>query len=127
MLPPACGTVAGAVFAIDTSEVAATPGCVVVAVALSFAVLSLGVPATVAVLVKVRGLVVVLAGTDTTIVTVAELAPAASVPRLQVTVVVPVQLPCDGVAETSVTPAGSGSVTVTFVAAVFPVWEAVIV
>src|SRR5262245_54254050 len=126
MFPPACGTVAGADLAIETSEVAATPACVVVAVALLFPALSSGVPATVAVLVNVRLLVVLLAGTETTIETVAELLPAASVPRLQVTVVVPEQVPCDGVADTSVTPAGSGSLTVTLVAAVLPVCEAVI-
>jgi len=41
------------------------------------------------------------------------LAPFASVPRLQVTVVVPVQVPWLGVAETNVRPAGSTSVNVT--------------
>ena len=61
-----------------------------------------------------------------TIVTVAELVPAARVPRLQVTVVVPEQLPCDDVAETNVVPDGSVSVTVTPVAAVLPVCETVI-
>ena len=81
---------------------------------------------TEAVFVNVIVLVVVLAGTETTIETVAELFPAASVPRLQLTVVVPVQVPCDAVADTNVTPAGSVSVTVTFVAAVFPVCDAVI-
>jgi hypothetical protein len=40
-------------------------------------------------------------------------APLASVPRLQVTVVVPVQVPWLGVADTKVRPAGSTSVTVT--------------
>lgn len=44
------------------------------------------------------------------------LAPLASVPRLQVTLVVPVQLPCDGVALTNCRPAGRTSVTTTFVA-----------
>jgi hypothetical protein len=48
----------------------------------------------------------------TTIVTVA-LPPLLMVPRLQETVLVPVQLPWLGVAETYVAPAGSVSVTVT--------------
>src|SRR5215831_18121025 len=121
MLPPACGTVAGAVFVIDTSEVAATPACVVVAVALSLPVLSFGVPVIEAVFVNVSVAVVVFAGTETTIETVAELVPAARVPRLQVTVAVPVQVPCEAVEETNVVPAGIGSVTVTPVAAVLPV------
>src|SRR5262245_10276902 len=121
MFPPACGTDDGAVFAIDTSEVAATPACVVVAVAESFPVLSLGVPVIDAVFVNVNVPVVLLAGTETTIETVAELFPAASVPRLHVTVPdACVHVPCDGVAETNVTPAGNVSVTVTPVAAVLP-------
>ena len=53
----------------------------------------------------------------TTIVTVA-VAPFASDPSVQVTVVVPVQLPKDGVAETKVTVPGSVSVTVTLAAGV---------
>ena len=44
----------------------------------------------------------------------------AIVPSVQVTVVVPLQLPCVGVAETKVVPAGMMSVTVTFAAAVGP-------
>ena len=111
----------------ETSEVAATPACVVEAEALSFPVLSLGVPVIEAVFVNVSVLVLVFAGTETTIETVAELAPAANVPNEQVTVAVPVHVPCDAVADTNVTPAGSVSETVTPVAAVFPVWEAVIV
>ena len=126
MFPPACGTVAGAVFVIDTSEVAATPACVVDAEALSLPVLSFGVPVIEAVFVNVNVPVVVFAGTETTIETVAELVPAASVPRLQVTVAVPAHVPCDGVEDTNVTPAGSVSVTVTPVACVLPVCEAVI-
>src|SRR5215813_14202170 len=101
MFPPVCATVAGAVLLTDRSEVAATPACVVTAVELSLPVLSFGVPVIDAVLLNVNVDVVVLAGTETTIVTVAELAPAASVPRLQVTVVVPVQLPCDAVEDTN--------------------------
>src|SRR5262245_21861615 len=127
MFPPACGTVAGAVLVTDTSEVAATPAWVVEAVALSFPVSSFGVPVIDAVFVNVNVPVVVFAGTETTIVTVAEVLPAASVPRLHVTVAVPVQVPCVAVEDTNVAPPGSGSVTVTPVAAVFPVWEAVIV
>src|SRR5215470_13069436 len=125
MFPPACGTVGVAVFAIDTSEVAATPACVVEAVAVSLPVLSSGVPVIDAVLVNVSVAVVLLAGTETVIVIVAELLPAASVPTLQVTV--PELLVQPALADTNVTPAGSVSETVTPVAAVFPVWEAVIV
>src|SRR5215470_1726412 len=124
MFPPVCGTVAGAVLVTVTSEVAATPACVVVAVELSLPVLSFGVPVIVAVLVKVSVPVVVFAGTETTIDTVADVFPAPSVPRLQVTVAVPVHVPCDGVADTKVTPAGNVSDTVTFDAAVLPVCDA---
>ena len=110
---------------IDRSEVAVRPGCVVVAVELSLPVLSFGVPVIEAVFVNVFVLVVVFAGTDTVIETVAELAPAASAPRLQLTVVVPEHVPCDAEEDTNVVPVGSVSVTVTLLAAVFPVWEAV--
>jgi hypothetical protein len=55
----------------------------------------------------------------TTKVTVA-LAPLAREPMAQVTVVVPLQLPWDGVAETKVVPAGITSVTTTAVAAPGP-------
>lgn len=51
----------------------------------------------------------------------------ASVPMLQVTVVEPVQVPAVEVAETSVTPAGIGSVTTTLVATEGPLFVAVIV
>ena len=51
----------------------------------------------------------------------------ANVPILQVTVVVPVQTPAVEVAETSVTPAVSGSVTTTLVATEGPLFVAVIV
>src|SRR5262245_49979357 len=125
MLPPVCCTVPGAVLAIDTSDVAAVPRWVVEAVALLFPALSSGVPVTDAVLVNVRELVVSLAGTDTTIDTVAVPLPVA-LPILQVTVPEAcVHVPCEVVAETNVTPAGSVSVTVTPVAAVFPAGEAV--
>ena len=61
---------------------------------------------------------------ETTMVTTA-LAPPASVPRLQVTAVVPEQLPCVGVAETNAVPAGSVSFTVTFCAVLGPLLVAV--
>src|ERR1017187_2446489 len=51
-------------------------------------------------------------GLATTITTVAE-PPLAMVPREQLTVLVPEQDPCDGVAETNVEPAGKTSFTVT--------------
>src|SRR5262249_58917394 len=115
-----------AVFAIDRSDVAATPACVVDAVALSLPVLSFGVPVIEAVFVNVNVPVVVFAGTETTIDTVADVFPAASVPRLQLTVAVPVHVPCEAVEDTNVVPAGNVSLTVTPVAAGLPVCEAVI-
>src|SRR5262245_10577079 len=126
MFPPACGTVAGASSVDGRAEDDATPACVVDAEALSLPVLSFGVPVIEAVFVNVNVRGVMSAGTETTIETVAELVPAASVPRLQVTVAVPVHVPGDGVADTIVRPAGSVSVTVTPAAAVLPVCEAVI-
>src|SRR5687768_9763081 len=69
---------------------------------------SSGVLATVAVLANVPK-----AGGVMTSVIVA-VPPLAIAPRVQVTVVVPEQLPCDGVAETNVVPAGRMSVTTTF-------------
>ena len=45
---------------------------------------------------------------------------------MQVTVVVPEQLPCVGVADTKVRPAGSESVTTTFVAAAGPWFDTTI-
>src|SRR6185295_5688353 len=51
----------------------------------------------------------------------------AIVPSEQVTVVVPLQLPCVGVAETNVVPAGIASDTLTFAAAVGPPLLTVIV
>src|SRR5687767_11067190 len=77
--------------------------------ALLFAVLlSTAPPVMVAVLFSVPA-----AGAVTTIVIVAD-APEASVPRLHVTVPADwVQAPWLAIAETKVTPAGSGSVTVT--------------
>jgi len=47
---------------------------------------------------------------------------ASTVPREQLTVLVPEQDPCDGVAETYVVPAGRASVTVTFDARLTPVF-----
>jgi hypothetical protein len=64
--------------------------------------------ATVAVLATVPDVL----GLLTTSTMVADL-PAARVPREQLTVLVPVQDPCDGVAETNVAPAGRVSLTVT--------------
>jgi hypothetical protein len=48
------------------------------------------------------------------------LAPLAIVPKLQVTVPVPLHDPCDGVAETNVSPDGSTSVTTAAVALLGP-------
>ena len=126
MSPPVCGTDAGADFVIDKSELAATPACVVCAEALSLPALSSGVPDTDAVFVNVTDPVVAFAGTDTTIETVADEAPAANEPRLQVTVAVPEHVPADGADDTNDTPAGNVSVTITPVAAVFPVCDTVI-
>src|SRR5262249_48943950 len=109
MLPPVCGTVAGAVFDTVTSEVAATPAWVVVAVELSLRVLSFGVRVIEAVFVNVNVPVVVLAGTETTIVTVADDVPAASVPTRRASDLVPVQVPWEAVEDTNVVPAGSVS------------------
>jgi hypothetical protein len=58
-------------------------------------------------------------GLTTTSTTVAE-RPAATVPREQLTVLVPEQNPCDGVAETNVVPAGRMSATVTPAAGLGP-------
>ena len=55
----------------------------------------------------------------TTIVTIALLS-TSRLPRLQITGPLPLQLPCVAVAETNETPAGSVSVTVTFVAGFGP-------
>ena len=68
----------------------------------------------------------VAGSTCTTSVTVAD-APFATAPRLQVTAAVPVQVPCDGVAETNDVPAGSVSFTVTACATEGPPLDAVIV
>ena len=55
------------------------------------------------------------------------LPPAAIVPRLQESGFALLQVPCDGVAETNVSPAGSVSVTTTFVAGDGPAFVTVIV
>jgi hypothetical protein len=87
-----------AVFAIESFALASTA---TTAVEESFVALrSLVVALTVAVLLSGPS----VAGRTTSAI-VAE-TPLLSVPRLQVTVVVPLQFPCDGVAETNVVPAG---------------------
>src|SRR5436190_13896252 len=53
--------------------------------------------------------------------------PAATTPSEHVTVAVPAQDPIDGVAETNVVPAGSGSLTLTFWASDGPLFMTVIV
>src|ERR1043165_4225563 len=60
-------------------------------------------------------------GGVTAIVTVA-LPRAAILPRLQFTVAVPLQLPCEVVAEINVSPAGNASATLTFVAVPGPLF-----
>src|SRR5262245_66534283 len=112
MFPPACGTVAGAVLVIDTSVVAATPACVVVSVVLLLPALSSGVPVIDAVFENVLVLVVVLAGTETTIDTVADERSEERRVGKECSVAVAVHVPCDAVEETNVTPAGRVSVTV---------------
>ena len=77
---------------------------------------------TVAVFVNVPG----AAGAVIVRVIVA-VAPFAIVPRPQVTVDVPLQVPCDGVADTKVVPAGMLSVTATLLAAAGPALVTVIV
>ena len=80
----------------------------VATVAVLFAVVgSLVAAATVAVFVMLRHVLSV------TTISIVAVAPLGKIPRLHVTVLVPEQLPVLGVAETSVTPAGKASVTVT--------------
>ena len=55
-----------------------------------------------------------------TVIVTTALAPIARLPRLHVTVVVPLHVPCVADDEPKVTPAGNASVTVTFVAAAGP-------
>jgi hypothetical protein len=95
------------VFVIERSAPLTT---VVVVVAVLLAALgSVVTDETVAVFVTVP-----LAEDDTpTTMSIVALAPPGKIPSAQVTVVVPEQDPVLGVAETSVTPAGKGSVTVT--------------
>jgi hypothetical protein len=69
----------------------------------------------------VRVVPAALAGGVIVICTVA-LPPTARLPRLQITGLVPLHVPCDGVAEPNVTPAGSVSVRTTFVAGAGPLF-----
>jgi hypothetical protein len=55
-----------------------------------------------------------------TVMLIIALPPFPTDPRLQVTVAVPLQVPCDGIAETKLTPPGRVSVTVTLVAGEWP-------
>src|SRR5688500_151535 len=73
-----------------------------------------GVGSTSGVLVTVAVLVNEPEDGGVTTSVIVALVPLAIAPSVQVTVVVPEQLPCDGVAETKVVPAGSTSVTTTF-------------
>ena len=99
------------------SDRSAAGSTVVVAVAELFELLgSVASPETEAVFVTVPAWSAV-----TVIVTVA-CAPEASAPRLQVSVVVPEQAPCDAFAAAKLTLAGSGSVTVTPVAVLGPLF-----
>src|SRR4051794_3637372 len=94
---------------------------VVEALALLFVVTgSLSVAVTLAVLIFVPALVAVA------MMVMVALLPLEMPPSAQMTFGVPEQLPCDGVAETSEVPAGSGSATVTFVAATGPLFVTVI-
>ena len=85
---------------------------VVVAVALSFALAGSKVELETVAVFEIVEPRLAEGETCTTIVTVAE-APVARLPRLQEIVVVPEQLPCEAVVETSVVPEGIVSETVT--------------
>src|SRR5271156_4157462 len=101
---------AGAVFVMARAAPEAVT--VVMTVAELLAVLGSGlVEVTLTVFVSVAAAV-----GSTTMLMVSMGASLLRLPRLQVTVVVPAHEPLEGVAETRVTPAGSTSVTVTFVA-----------
>src|SRR5215467_10789925 len=133
MFPPPAGTVAGAAgdaaFVTVRSFVTAAASWVTVVWfdVLLVVGLSAGVLATDAVFWNVMVLVVVFAGTVATIVTVAEVAPAARVPTLQVTVCAAAEQLADEPVAVNVCPAASTSVTTTAFAAVFPVWLTVTV
>src|SRR5262249_28379084 len=96
----------------DRSDAAATPAADGTEVELSFAVLSFGDPVIEAVFVNVNEPVVVSDGAEPTCAAAAVLTRAARVPRLQVTVAVPVQEPCDADDDTKLVPAGIVSDTV---------------
>ena len=70
-------------------------------------------------------LVTVPAWSAVTVIVTVAFAPEASAPRSQVIVVVPEQLPCDALAAAKLTVAGSGSVTVTPVAVLGPLFVTV--
>jgi hypothetical protein len=105
MFEPAA-TLAGPVLTIETSALAVTLVFDVEVLLARFG--SVVVEETVAVLTTAPAEL----GLTTTSVIVG-VAPTATVPREQVTVVVPEQDPTDGVADTNVVPAGRTSVTVT--------------
>ena len=108
---------------VDSVGIPGAAVAVTVAVALLFAGTG---SVSVAVTLAVFAIVPPTTGAVTTSATVIEL-PEASAPAEHVTVAVPVQVPCDGVADTNVVPAGSTSATVTPVAPLGPLFVTVIV
>ncbi len=75
--------------------------------------------------ITVAELLIVPALSIRTVMLIVALAPFASVPSEQTTLVVPLQLPWLGVADTNVVPPGSVSVTTTFVTSSRPSFETV--
>lgn len=82
---------------------------------------SVSVAVTVAVLV----IVPTAAAPDVTTMVMVALAVLLMMPRLQVTVVVPLHEPCEGVVVPKLTPGGNASVTTTFVALLGPLFVTV--
>jgi hypothetical protein len=120
MFEPGAATV-GAVCAIARS---ALVNMLVVAVEELFAALgSVVVEATLAVF----EIVAAAAGVTFTVSVIVADAAAVIVPSAQLTVVVPLHVPCEGVAETNVVPAGSTSTTDTPAASEGPLFVVVIV